>query len=1535
VPAIVDTKRGFSVPLHAVRKRATRKRVDPPRQVAPTRSPVGDTHAATARQDNRKVAAFKNSAPYRGAVRTAYSSQPIPQRRQALAAAALHKSREGGTIAQLHNQRAASDERQRKVYGYLVRERFGTGHRAQQLAHLGLKADTAAVQRYGTHLTRYSTPAQQIDDLRTLALNKAVKSFGPNLSLLRPNDPALLPRNQKDSLNKLLAKAQTAQTLKDRRSTFSKILGKVGGDTKSAALFGLQQISRPGAAIGAANLEGSNTGMGGLSSPMSVDLGKFAHGLKEGFLHPEKHMGDWNKKLENEGIKNKWVQDPLAFTESVATDPLTYATLGAGSAAKNAALKAYEHGLERGMTEAEAVDAARNVWNMAPEGQRVSGLKVGIRGTPALLLSRGRTAHLETRPFGGSVGALSKAAARKAGVSNVRPYGLATKTIRNNLNRVAPGVRPEGWDKLDWELARRASRKARAGEREASRHASYRLRAYLAATKDWTPAEHQIAMHAIERDEVRTLPSKLRPVAEQFQTEMRHAFHQRIARGLSQPLVPGSRVGVGARPAAPAINPAGTAARLAQDRSFIESLPAGLRTTALKQHFENAAALGIEHGAPDAVTKADVKSSAKDLARARRREIAARRMLADLREQLGISQGRAEILSRNVAGTGHVGTRVEALKAQIQQAIDDGDKLIAKGEAATNASPTVRAYLHKQLTDHAAYLNSLVEQGKNLPVEYGGERGAEAISKLRAKALIKEGKRGTAQDVTRYIDQVLAAHEHGYSAGGMGVNMALHALGEAGDAAATHAQTLDQLTARHASLKASRKAQAKLMRDYQKALAKWEAAPAGFYPRVPSAETMDDLQRVGTYHASGNVSNKKRILKSRIEDMNPDQASRFEQRLPHAAAQYILQHSRKINLSHLNERIAALGHEIDPQAVGISNLAGRKMELFEHAPTGLHPLFDKYGVVDAEAVQKAVDAGNRIVEVDQRMAAAVRSMARGQRELPGNLPPELAMELARTPEQVNDQSKGVLAGYDNVQRRLKVLQTSINPAYHIVNLIGDSFNAAIGGARLDDFLAGKRLRKIESALKQADLELDPMSPTGRLHRANPLSRATKDILDKARGHVETYGNRKLSDLQVVTLGVAHGALRTGLTSGELRAASRGAATAVEGGAAAGKVMERLQNVSDWREDLVRLTTFRSALKRGMSPDDAAAWANRHHFDYADLSPVEQKFFRRVIPFWTFTARNTPLQVRSLAARPGVYATEEKARAQSSDSAGLPPDFATHLREFEQAGVPWGTPLKMALKDTKLGHIIAPITAYPKLPLMDLNNIPFPQDTSEGQFSPGSTLQEAGLNLLNRVTPLAKIPFEQITGQNLFTGTKQQDVVQAPSWWDKLGLPSTPFQDNRTGKMTRGISWRYLEPLQAAPITNMLSRQGTSTLHGQPEAGNLKWVGWLAGPRPAIQDPRVVKINSMFDRVDKLNKEIGVLEHRVKHDRGAEWHGKIGRKIDQRTELLHKIYDLSARTGAAKPAGIPRAKPKHHHYGIGGGMSGGFRAGSGTLGGGFK
>ena len=85
----------------------------------------------------------------------------------------------------------------------------------------------------------------------------------------------------------------------------------------------------------------------------------------------------------------------------------------------------------------------------------------------------------------------------------------------------------------------------------------------------------------------------------------------------------------------------------------------------------------------------------------------------------------------------------------------------------------------------------------------------------------------------------------------------------------------------------------------------------------------------------------------------------------------------------------------------------------------------------------------------------------------------------------------------------------------------------------------------------------------------------------------------------------------------------------------------LQSFSESREDLLRLASFRRALKRGDTPEAAATWANRHHFDYGDLTETEVRALRRVMPFYTFMARNTPLQLASLIKSPGRFATLEK------------------------------------------------------------------------------------------------------------------------------------------------------------------------------------------------------------------------------------------------------------------------------------------------------
>lgn len=1317
----------------------------------PAPSPTGD-RPSQRKQDFKKAADYKSTPSYRAASRAAYQSGTIAQRHKVLANVGPSEKKpstlEGRIAADEHTQRGRQDTKEKAKYGYVVRSIY-PGKNGHQLARIGAAADNAAV---GTYSGRDPDGTTKVGIRRRLL----------------PGDVGMpanqIPKEAQDKLAARLAKATTGgvPNVERSRSALAKILGGASGGTKSSVLFALKQIGRPAAAIAAGAAADTNAKQHGPGKLLGgATPSAILSAMGEGFLHPEEHARDWNDVMRAKGIHNKYANEAASLTAGVATDPLTFLTAGAGSVAKKAAMEGYEKALAGGANEADAVRAARKIWDAAPEGQQLKGVKVGVRGLPAIVLSGGRTTHLETAPLGAKTRAAVRSAGRKAGVGDVRPFGVRPSTARNLANKVAPGVKPAGWNTLDWEFARRAARKTRAGEREAQRHAAYRLTAYKAATKDWTDAEHAQLRQAIEAKDTGRLPAKLKPVAQQIEKEMAAAQSQKIGLGLAKPQAADSRVGAGSAPQLPQyatrVNPA---------------------------HVERA-----------------------------RKEVQA---------------------------------AVNAVKTAVKNVGYENGRRSALHTMAVGATP----------------IKSL------------GQQQAEA--KLGA-ALSR-------------VENVRSAHV-----------------------------TLTKEAAR----------QRDAMAEYSKAFAKWQKAPKGFYPRSLAPGVLDRGGSQLPGRGTERIVDHARKHTEALEFMPPEQVAKYEGRTPVAIANYLLKHGRTTNLAALNQRIGALGHEVKLQPSDVEHLAGQRVELFAEDAHGIRPVFNKEGVVDPEKLAKAIGSGHRIVEVDRAQAERIRSMARGQRDFAGNTP-ELQM-AAHGPDESD--LHGTLAGYDKLQRNLKILQTSVNPAYHITNIIGDTFNSVISGARAGDFAAGKRLRKIESALKQADLELDPMNPTGKLHGANPLSRATKQILDNAKQHIEHYGkNGDLSDLDIVKLGVAHGALRTGLTSGELRAASRGAALEVQH-SAVGRGMEKLQNVSDWREDLVRLSTFRSAMKRDMSPDEAAEWANKHHFDYADLSPIEQKFFRRIIPFWTFTARNTPLQVRSIAARPGVYATEEKARAQSADMADLPPDFADKLREFEQTGAPWGTPLKMVLKDTKVGHITAPITAYPKLPFMDLANIPFPQFSSEGQPVAGATAREAGMNLLGRVTPFAKVPLEQILGISTFTGTAQKDMVQAPSWVPK-GL-TKPMQDPRTGKMVRGISWRVLEPLQSAPITNMLSRQGTSTLHGQPEAGNLKWAGWLGGPRPAIQDPRVVKINSLFEQRDKLTHELNLLKPTVHHERGEDWGGKIRKKMDAIKLINNRIYELSARTGAKNPAGVPPAKPRNRKQSIGGFGSGGFKGGTGSVGGGFK
>src|SRR3954453_1903621 len=67
----------------------------------------------------------------------------------------------------------------------------------------------------------------------------------------------------------------------------------------------------------------------------------------------------------------------------------------------------------------------------------------------------------------------------------------------------------------------------------------------------------------------------------------------------------------------------------------------------------------------------------------------------------------------------------------------------------------------------------------------------------------------------------------------------------------------------------------------------------------------------------------------------------------------------------------------------------------------------------------------------------------------------------------------------------------------------------------------------------------------------------------------------------------------------------------------------------------------------MTPSVAGESMNQLPFEYDTLAPVEKKVMRRLVPFYTFSSRNLPLQLQTLATRPGSISAQLRPLAQNT------------------------------------------------------------------------------------------------------------------------------------------------------------------------------------------------------------------------------------------------------------------------------------------------
>lgn len=157
------------------------------------------------------------------------------------------------------------------------------------------------------------------------------------------------------------------------------------------------------------------------------------------------------------------------------------------------------------------------------------------------------------------------------------------------------------------------------------------------------------------------------------------------------------------------------------------------------------------------------------------------------------------------------------------------------------------------------------------------------------------------------------------------------------------------------------------------------------------------------------------------------------------------------------------------------------------------------------------------------------------------------------------------------------------------------------------------------------------------------------------------------------------------------------------------------------------------LRAGDTIDDAIEAANsavaKYHFNYDDLSATEQGI-KKVIPFYTWTRRNVPLQAEQIVKSPRIYARYEQARSEIESLSEEDPIVPSWFRDNLAIRLPW-----MAGG----GHRYAMID----LPLRDLNRITQPDD------------------ILSMTTPVIKTPIELKFGKQVFKDLPLRDDRFAP------------------------------------------------------------------------------------------------------------------------------------------------------------------------------
>lgn len=411
---------------------------------------------------------------------------------------------------------------------------------------------------------------------------------------------------------------------------------------------------------------------------------------------------------------------------------------------------------------------------------------------------------------------------------------------------------------------------------------------------------------------------------------------------------------------------------------------------------------------------------------------------------------------------------------------------------------------------------------------------------------------------------------------------------------------------------------------------------------------------------------------------------------------------------------------------------------------------------------------------------------------------EVAQSLERLKKITTGEEKTVddfAKGWGKFMSTWKLAVTSVNPGYRFRNSMTDFWNMWVSGVPA-------RLIPVYGA------------------------EATKVMVRAKKGDLDA--------LNTITEAATHGVL-SGLYTGDVQAVAKYIAygdskrALLKKGHGVKAYVKLMQDMNRNAENWGRLTHYLYQTRSmHLPPSQAALKVKLAHFDYEDLTPFEQKVMKKVFPFYTWSRKNIPFQVKMIMQHPGRYAAFPKGAAEAEQASGADPNE-------EIPGY---------LADSFAFHIGKHRVFTPQFGVSDL--MPFQ--------SPKEALQRVE----SMVTPVIKTPTEMALNKSFFSGQPIASDTHPRTPVNRLGadllklIPgSNVGQTQRQGVSGPGANPYYAYLLGQIPMLREAT-VSTGGIKGKTP-GTDPYLSYFGGLSTQTYDPKLEQDYATADATKAAKK----------------------------------------------------------------------------------